>query len=540
MEGVLEGRITKGVHILPADCGLGKGEMAKGFLKECSSKSHTGKASILICLPTLEEIDKYLEAIEPSTSSYAVFVGDTKYHGYGLGRHKAGSARMLFTTHSMFMLRVFERKAFADVDCFHYDGQRRSFILWDEGLTPVPHASFRLNSLYALPNALEGSSPELAELIADMLPDISARIENGVVRVPAAIGELATPVLFKMPAGSRIKGALEGLQKLAGTNAYLRQDNYAGWQLIGAGRPLPADLPPTLVMDASARLTTHYDAWGQLHGVRVVNLPPAQSEYSQVEIAIWERGCGKQALKSNADRLEIFRVIAALINDHPSESWLIVHAKSARLQGEKEGELPRDLAALINEPDRVKSLHWGLHFGTNDHRDVRNVIILGDHSYGSGDYRAMAMARHGLDAANITDEQVASMRDEQLAHDYFQAICRSNVRNHVAGVAGNAKVYVAMPDYARGHRALSKAFPGASIERWEPVTGKPPSNFELIKAAILTLLSTQEEVSLKQVREACGRGADKHFLKHTLKSPEYAAFLAEHGIERRKNKLRYC
>ncbi len=34
MEGALEGRITEGVHILPADCGLGKGEMAEGFLKE--------------------------------------------------------------------------------------------------------------------------------------------------------------------------------------------------------------------------------------------------------------------------------------------------------------------------------------------------------------------------------------------------------------------------------------------------------------------------------------------------------------------------
>jgi hypothetical protein len=54
---------------------------------------------------------------------------------------------------------------------------------------------------------------------------------------------------------------LEALAKLAGCNVQINGSADAGWYCIGIGLPIPADIAPVFVLDASARLTSRYADW---------------------------------------------------------------------------------------------------------------------------------------------------------------------------------------------------------------------------------------------------------------------------------------
>ncbi|MDZ4057150.1 MAG: hypothetical protein U1D69_09315, partial [Polynucleobacter sp.] len=78
-------------------------------------------------------------------------------------------------------------------------------------------------------------------------------------------------------------------------------------------------------------------------------------------------------------------------------------------------------------------------------------------------------AAKGTIVAGDMEDELKRLRDGEHRHNLMQAICRSNVRNHVGDVCGEATVYIIADKRHEPDRLISETFPGCHIHRWEPV-----------------------------------------------------------------------
>jgi hypothetical protein len=331
------------------------------------------------------------------------------------------------------------------------------------------------------------------------------------------------------------KRTLEALGKLAGSTAYLRGNDHTDWTFFGAGRSLPADIMPLLVLDASARLTSRYK---QLlaHGMNVVELEPALLTYDRVAVHWCNLAAGKTALRDAAQRGIIYGTIADLVNAKPSEDFLIVIAKDACGGGEGPVAMPKELHALLPDPDRVRVTSWGRHIGTNEYRDIPNVIIVSAYNYGDDGYDALALAASGRQDGIVSKEERREEVASAFMHNVYQAVCRSTVRQRDGASAGAANVYLIMKDSEQRREQIMCALPGCSIDVWMPATPTKETKHDLVLRTLFAILEEQESVSFKALTTACAGSGDSYLTK-IVRTPRFKDAIAGKGIVRRKNRF---
>ncbi len=528
----LNGTIQPGLHVLSADCGSGKSQQVQGCLKEWKDTGFPGSESLLICLATLDEIDSYITGSGLQKADYAVVSSNPKYNGYGLGSGSAGLARVVFTTHEQFNRRVRERRSFIATEQFHHLGQARSFIIWDEAFHSVQHVSFSVDALRALPDALLGCAPSVVDAFRPITPDGAMLTPGGSMVIPADIGPFADQALRACTGlAERHRAVLEGLRKLAGCRAYFKLYG-ARWSIVGVGLPLPDDLPPMIVLDASARLTDRYERMG-CGGLPVHMLDPVVVDYSNLTIRLIDRPTGKEAFKEGDIRHENWSIVAGLANGSFQDEWLLGCAKRLFAGTERDGSPPADLASMLTEPHQCSVVTWGKHHGSNAYRDIRNVIVVGAWNYPGATYDAIHMAKgNSLDSIGPGNTDV---RDMEYMSNVFQMVCRSNVRNHVDGVCGEATVYLMMPTKG-GRRALvEKAFPGCRIETYLPPSVEPKTKAQKVIAAFERLLLSTTKISYRELCREAGGGESKSYLTKPLKSKEVCDYMKAKGVRRIDN-----
>ena len=297
---------------------------------------------------------------------------------------------------------------------------------------------------------------------------------------------------------------------------------------------MPADIAPLFVLDASARLTARYRQLSA-HGMRVVELEPATLSYEGVNIHWYDRGAGKTALGDAKQRGVIFKAIADLANTKPTEQFLLVISKRVCGGGEDgPATLPKELRGIVTDPDRVKVVTWGRHIGTNEFRDIPNVIIVSAYNYGLTAYDALALAATGCRVDEIGKSDRWEQEAEAFMHNVYQAVCRISVRLRNGASSGAANVYLIMNDSDRRRAQIEQAFPGASIQSWIPNPPAKESKHDLVLRVLSTLLENQSFVSLKDLRIAC-EGKCTSYQSKIVRSDRFKADIAARGIFRRKN-----
>jgi hypothetical protein len=530
MEQALDGGLDPAIYVMSADAGTGKSTAVQTLLAEWKSKGFPGHGAIIF-LNTLVEIDAYIAGAKLDKADYAVFTSDPVYARYGAGREAAGIVPVLFTTHSMARRRLTGCASFKDAECFQYNGQPRALRVWDEGFVPAEHASFDLNDLHMLPGSLKGRSREVIRLFEGLYQNLATVVAGDLIPIPVEVRGVADAV---MTTGRRIteqaRRTLQALSKLAGSNAQINGSADGGWYCIGIGLPIPADIEPLFVMDASARLTSRYDDWSA-YGMKVVSLEPAALHYGNLAIHWWDRGCGKTAMNKPDDRRAIIDAVAELINSKPTEGFLIVMSKEFSVIGPDGGPaIPGDLCSAITDTKRVNVTTWGRHLSSNDHRDLENVVILGSYNYGDGAYDALALAAKGaiFGTANVGDRR----REEanELKHNVYQAVCRVRCRNNIDGDCESANVYLIMTDSERRRRLVTSAFPGCSIVSWAP-TGLKLKKADRVLSVLLQLLQEKSFVTKDELTAACGSD-DRSFLTKVNNQVRFKAVLRANFISR--------
>jgi len=530
MEQALDGGLDPAIYVMSADAGTGKSTAVQSLLAEWKDKGFPGDGAIVF-LNTLAEIDAYITGAKLDKADYAVFTSDPVYARYGAGREAAGIVPVLFTTHSMARRRLAGCASFKDAECFHYKGQPRALRVWDEALLAAEYAAFDLNDLHMLPSALKGRSRKEIKVFEGLQQSLATVSAGDLIPIPAEIRAVADGVLG---AGGKIaeqaRRTLEALSKLAGSNAQINGSADGGWYCIGIGLPIPADIGPLFVLDASARLTGRYDDWSA-YGMKVVALEPATLRYDNLAIHLWDRGCGKTAMRKADERRTIMGAVADLINSKPTEGFLLVMSKEFCLIGpDGRPMIPGDLSSAVRDVERVHVTTWGRHLSSNDHRDIANVVLLGSYNYGDSAYDALALASTGAMNGVAGVEERRREEAAEFTSNAYQAICRVRCRNRTGGNCEPASAYLVMGDSDRRRQLIENAFPGCSISSWEPTVSNPKKR-DHVMSVLLGLLSLKPIVSTAELIAACGSD-DRSYLTKVNNQARFKEALQSNSISR--------
>lgn len=406
--------------------------------------------------------------------------------------------------------------------------------VWDEAYLPAEYASFDLNDLHMLPSALKGRSRDEIKLFEALQQSLATVTAGDLIPIPAEIRGATDIVLSSgKKVTEQAERTLDALAKLAGSNAQINGSAEGGWYCIGISPPIPADIAPLFVLDASARLTRRYDDWSA-YGMKIVALEPAALHYGNLAVHWWDRGCGKTAMHKPDDQRTIMGAVADLINSKPTESFLLVMSKEFCSMNRDGGHaIPDDLSSAVTNAERVKVTTWGRHLSSNDYRDAANVVLFGSYNYGDGAYDALALAATGtmISVAKVEDRR----REEasEFKHNVYQAICRVRCRNRIDGGCESASAYLIMTDSDRRRELLREAFPGCSISSWEPTTGRSRTRDHVL-SVLLELLSTKSMVSTADLIAACG-SKNRSYLTKINKQEKFKEALRSNGILRTKS-----
>ncbi|MEV5024228.1 hypothetical protein MRBLMA1_004131 [Sphingobium sp. LMA1-1-1.1] len=547
MEECLHSRCKSDFYIFSGDPGTCKSTTVHGFIRRWKQAGFPGAGSVIIMLGTFDEIDSYRRGCGLGDFDFACVSADAKYNAYGLGRDRAGEARVLFTTHQQVRQRMLEFGGFEGIDLFHYQGRPRSLRFWDEGLDAALPVSFSLEAVDALPAFLRGvkGSAALIDAIRLFRFDAAQRKTGNIISVPADLRDPARNMVLALKDVSvpvDILRALEGLAYLAGQQAVLRRGTFRkdgdldGLVIVGGGQPLPDDLAPLIILDGSARLRPSYRYWAMRSG-NVTFLPKAIADYSSMELHWWNKGAGKTLLADPVEREKIVNAAVELLNGS-GEEWLVIHQKKVMPYLTNPGFcVAEEIKAKLDNTGKVHFLHWGKHLASNAYRNIGNVLIIGGNDYAHESYEAIYMAATGK-LTDIDNGSVRTIGAYEFAHHVYQAACRSNLRNMVHETAGRAKVYLIAANRRGRQEALAEAFEGCAMHDWLPVTKKPTKKDKAVMDAISALFDDgRTSITTKEIWMACG-AKDASYLTGIWKKPVVVQFMAKNGISKVGNSLR--
>jgi len=532
MADMAEGRCAPAYYVSSLDPGVGKTTAMIQFLKELvHSKDHNG-VSALVCLGRLDQIQNVIEEAGLRDQDFAVLTGKNNEGLNSLGCGVPEDARILFTTHAMVERRC-SGGSFREAKSLWFQGQPRQVKIWDEAILPGQPVTLGRDSLASLFQILRPRYPELTKALEGFFQELGDTKDKAVLEVPSFDVSLGVPLhevsgLFVYEPEEKQK-ALEALWFLMGETVVVRVDGPAGPTLVSYRQTLPSDIKPILVMDASARVRATYLLW-EKHRGDLVRLSSANKHYGNLTINVWDHGGGKSAYRTEGDT--IVQGVLKAIEIRPDEEWLIVHHK---YKPNLKLDLPTKVSERLPSKHKVRFLNWGSHDGTNEFKDVSNVILAGtlflplSHREG---LTQLALA-HRPDNGLLVDDQITSVEAGEHSHMILQALCRSSVRQNQNGECPPVNAYLIASTYSGIKELLPQMFPGAQIVQWTPVPrevrGQVADAIEFVRCWFR--VHPEGVLALKDVKEAVGIKDASNFRSTIRQHQAFLAVLEEMGLE---------
>lgn len=454
MESGLRGSLPPSYYLSAIDPGTGKSLAVALFLKAYKDAGFLPAGGVLVCVSRLDEIDTYLRNAGLAQDEVAVLTGDEERNDLGAPIERHDQAPVMFITQQRLEAKR-GKQAMKDLSELFYQGHPRSLRIWDESATLGQPSAPQVDSLGTLLGPLRRPKPQMAADVQRVMMDAWQAEPGSVITIPES---LAPPAKVDL----HLEDTRRGLAVLAGGGVRV-VDVKGDRRLAGAGRSLPDDFAPAVILDASGRVRTTYRLWADNAG-GLVRLPAAANDYRDMQLYVWDRSAGKQTLSTSTALDDIAQAVSEKVMERPDEQWLVVHYKDAKqLLGHIHGRLDGEIAG------RVHGLTWGQHHGTNAFAHVPNVVIVGYMNYGVAGYEALASAAIGGGAVlEMSDQEKAALQDGETAHQFLQAVCRSRARQARDGVAGACRVYLCTTRSPRLDAILDSCFPGHRRGDWVP------------------------------------------------------------------------
>jgi hypothetical protein len=461
-------KLRSSTYLASMDCGTGKTLTLSCFLFNYKKNDFVPGEGVLIIIRNLEDALQIIKSSGLDEEDYVIFTPDKKFKDKGLGSEAVDKANILFITQSMLKKRL-AKKRFATADEFFFRGRPRALRVCDEGILPAEPISINSDRLLGLVGPIRPFDEAYAERVLALHHHVRAAKEGSIISVSSALRKLPTgfkddAATSKMPLTEGQRSDVQALSMAGGRKLIVKDAKRFGRALVGRGPSLPDDLAPLIVMDASIRVRSLYQVWAHDRG-NVEFLPAASNSYDNLVINVWKRASGRGILATPADRGDILRKVADLINAKAAEGWIVICPLDNGLSGVI---IQSELNALLKEPDNVDFVTWGRHVGTNTFKDRRNVVVIGAFRQPESVYQARYMAASGKPIESFIGNEWKEIWAQEMAEALMQAISRGNVRNARRGVCGACTVHMVISASPDPIAMLADAFPGATIQPWYP------------------------------------------------------------------------
>lgn len=529
MVSMADGTAEPKFFLSSLDPGLGKTTALIQFVQKLLRSDEHKEVAALLCFSRLEEIARVVKEMKLDEADYAVFTGKDDAVNK-MTQTPRGNARVLFTTHSMVM-HLCRGFCFEDLEVFHYQGQPRTVRVWDEGMVPGKVISFDTDKLASLREPLRQSCPTLAEEIDTLEVDLKAASDRGFFKWPDV--EVASGTTFREAKRYLLRDGLidhlERLYELSGCCVRLNKSGRGSTvtTAFDSRDVIPDDLAPIVILDASGRVRETYRFW-EKHKGNLERLPSATKRYPNLAIKVMDRGSGKTAWTEHGD--ELAQEIACLIDSKPDEKWLVIYIK-----GVNGGRTPDQIRGLMDtDPARVSFLNWGKHQGTNDYKDIGNVILAGMNNYAEADYEMMA--RYYCNIGNdqpVPKALIEKMRKGEHMDHILQALCRSSVRLGQGSDCGLCNAFLIAPKQFNIRKLLLGVFPGCTVGTWRQAKGKLTGWVADAVAQIEAFFTSNPNgvFHYKDLRGALGITDASNFNRRVRKHESYKAKLEAMEVE---------
>lgn len=531
MANMAEGRCAPAYYVSSLDPGVGKTTAMVHFLRELMSSEGHRDVSALVCLGRLDQIKKVSEEAGLLETDYAVLTANPDLNALGCGSPEQG--RLLITTHAMIESRCSKRR-FSDISALKYQGSPRQVRIWDEAILPGVPVTVGRDDVASLFKAIRSSYPKLVEALEGFFLELKGMADNIIIDIPpyAEDFEISHYEISSLVASSEgLQATAEGLWYLMGRKVVVRVDGQAGPTLVEYRDTLPNDIKPILALDASARVRATYSLWEQHRG-DLVRLPQALKRYNGLTLHVWDQGGGKSAYRSAGSR--IVEGVLSAISERPQEPWLVVHHK---FNPKDQLDLPKEVTKSLNSGHRVSFLNWGAHDGTNEFKDVTNVILAGTLFRPKSYHEGLARLAKSYPAhkGSLSHRVLREVEAGENCHLILQALCRSAVRQMREGGCPPVHAYLIASKRTGISESLPEIFPGSHIVDWNPIAREPRGKVADAIQFIVQRFSDQpnQELAYTDVREALGIKDRSNFNRTIRNHRDFRAALERLDLEER-------
>ena len=477
LELASSGSLEPAVYLSAIPAGTGKTATIAHFARALAADETRAGVGMLIAVNRVTEVEEMAGLLKQCSDKLCVIAGGDTDAVRTLGRHQDANAAQLVVCTQAALKRTLK-----GVDCFdaatrfHYRGRRRPVVAWDEAFAfnrPVvlnPHNALRL--MHAMANL----APDAARTLATWALEAKGAPE-GMCQVPdfAELGVDWRALEDAVADDEEALAQAQALSVISGKAGYVVNDNRAG-VLVSYTPELPQSLLPVIVTDASAAAGVHHASYEQMARTRrVLRLREAAKTYGNVTVRLIPVAASRSAYRDQTEakgKALIEMAVAYVRRVAPAPVLIVSYRSRFTMKGVKERTIEDAVNARLeqSERDRVSHLTWGRHTATNEHRDVRHVLLMGLNFLP----RAAAHAASGaaldrpmrsMDASDHpTTDQVEAMSLGTLRDATLQAILRGNARKAADGDCGPMEATIfESPQTGLSDADYRGMFPGATI-----------------------------------------------------------------------------
>ncbi len=434
----LTGNLDSKYYLASLDPGCGKTEAISSFIQAWREADFKPGGSILIAVNTLDQIESLVSRLNMDKQDFSCFTNDSGLNALGMGNYNSHKARALFTTHQMIAARTGDRSFTALTD-FRYEGLVRPLRIWDESFVISESIVLGISEIHFLAVSIENHNRRLSDSLKKLanVVGLDSVSDLPAVHIPMSLADDVQRLLseHRLLENGRTYLRERDLRiaqqiRIAGGRPLIRKEygGTAGYTLIGAGKPLPDDFAPAIILDASGRVRGTYSRMEAVNG-NLVRLPSKTNDYRNMRVRLNRMASGKGQLADPFKSRPIYKAAADVIAANPNAEWLVLGPKANDSSGlNVERHLRETLPEGIAGTVKLHFLHWGRHAATNAYNHIRHVIVIGSYMYPHSAYDALEAAAVG-NIKLIADEASETMRKGEFRHNLLQGVMRSNARN---------------------------------------------------------------------------------------------------------------
>lgn len=211
-----------------------------------------------------------------------------------LGSNNPNQSRLILTTHAMLKSRTL-KKSFTKASEFYFQGKPRGLRIADEGLYRAEHIHLDRDDTFQVVKPLRPYFPEWVEALEKFVNRLYNLEANTTVRFPIRFGkgrQFSFIANHRAQLSNEQNNTLGQITAARGRMLRVAVSNKYGRTLIGMGNPLPADIGPLFIFDASARVVENYKLWAD-NEPRLEIMPPLNRKYENLTVHWWKKASGR-------------------------------------------------------------------------------------------------------------------------------------------------------------------------------------------------------------------------------------------------------